>query len=117
MNQKVRRREPDRTSPIRVPSFELRFRLARLVTQSAFAKVERMRLVMFRQTSDTVIGEELCRVPKSRCNPVKLTGIGDGEHVPGTLLITGDGVTGIADKIGSVSDEPFHVGQKVRVRL
>lgn len=117
MNQKVRGREPDRPSPIRVPSFELRFGLARLVTQSAFAKVERMRLVIFRQTSDTVVGEELCRVPKSRRNPVKLAGICDREHVAGTLLITADGVTGIADKIGSVSDEPFHVGQKIRVRF
>jgi hypothetical protein len=95
----------------------LGFGLARLVTQSAFAKVERMRLVIFRQTSDAVVGEELRRVPKSCRNPVKLEGICDGEDVAGTLLITADGVTGIADKIGSVSDEPFHVGQKIRMRL
>src|ERR1700758_2558979 len=103
MNQKVRGREPDRPSPVRVPSFEVGFGLTRLVTQSAFAKVEPMRLLNFRQTSDPVVGEELRRVPKSRRNPVKLPGICDGKYVAGTLLITADGVTGIADKIRSVS--------------
>src|SRR3989442_13497566 len=114
MNQKVGGWEPHWTSPIRVPSFQLRFGLPWLVTQPALAKIERMPLVVLRQTSDAVVGEKFRRIQKPRGDPAKLFGIGDRKHVSRARATTADGITSVADKVGTVPDEPFHVGEKGR---
>src|SRR5215470_3440691 len=115
MDEKVGCWKPDRTSPVRVSALQLRLGLTGLITESTLAKVKGMGLVVLRQTSDAVVREKLLRIPDSLRDPVKLAGVGDGEHVALALVVTTDGVTGIADKIGTVPNEPFHVRQKIRM--
>lgn len=115
MDEKVGSWKPDGASPVRVSTFQLRFGLTGLITESTFAKVKRMRLVVPRQTSDAVVREKFLRIPESLRDPVKLAGIGDRKHVALALVVTTDGITRVADKIGAIPDKPFHIRKKIRM--
>src|SRR5437588_1821686 len=116
MDQKIGSGEPHRPSPVGVSAFQLRLGLARFIAQPMVCKLERMRLMVLGQASNAMLGEKFRGIPKPAGDLVELVRVGNRKHIA-RAGIAANRITSVPDQVGTVSDEPLDISEKVGMRF